>query len=196
MLVSDIISIAKYGELQQLSVKEKDEAIISYINMGVLELYKRFKVATKVEIINTLPIVAVYSLMNSDVMRVEEVYDADGKQLLFPSTIGDEEYDIKALGLTTFLLKKPKEESLAFVYTSSPTTLTATTDEVFLPDSMVEALLHYVGYRGHGSIDGNINGENNTHYMRFEKSCKELSLQGYGEVTDIAKRNVAAKGFV
>lgn len=195
MLVSDIINIAKYGELQQLAVKTNTEALLSYINMGVLELYKRFKLGIKVEIVRISPLVSVYTLVNSDIMKVETVYDADGRELKFPSLIGSEDYDIKAIGHTTFMVKNPKEEDIAFVYTSAPTLLTSESDDIPLPGSMIEALLHYIGYRGHGSLDGMINSENNTHYMRFDKSCKMLLEEGYGDVVDLSKVDVASKGF-
>jgi hypothetical protein len=196
MLVSDIINIAKYGELQQLAVKNNTEAVLSYVNMGVLELYKRFKLGIKVEIVRINPLVSVYTLVNSDIMKVETVYDADGRELKFPSIIGSEDYDIKPIGHTTFMLKKPKVEDIAFVYTSAPTLLTDLTDVVPIPQSMTEALLHYIGYRGHGSVDGMINTENNTHYMRFDKSCKALLDEGYGDVVDLSMASVTYKGFV
>lgn len=196
MLVSDIINIAKYGELQQLAVKDDVTAVLTYINMGVLELYKRFRLGVKVEIVRTSPVVSVYTLVNSDIMKIETIYDADGRELKFPSTQESEDYNIKALGHTTFLLKEPKEEDLAFVYTAAPEMLTSVNDEVPIPSSMVEALLHYVGYRGHGSIDGMINTENNTHYMRFDKSCVLLSESGYGDIAELAKVDTAKKGFV
>ena len=195
MLVSDIINIAKYGELQQLAVKDDVTAVLSYINMGVLELYKRFRLGVKVEIVRTSSVVSVYTLTNSDIMKIETIYDADGRELTFPTVQDSEEYDIKALGHTTFLIKEPKEEDLAFVYTAAPVTLTSVDDEVPIPASMVEALLHYVGYRGHGSIDGMINTENNTHYMRFDKSCSLLLETGYGEAVELPRADTINKGF-
>ena len=196
MLVSDIINIAKYGELQQLAVKDDNTAIITYINMGVLELYKRFNIGTKVEIVRTNPLVSVYNLVNADIMKIINVYDADGKELVQPSVVDIEDYDLKQIGQSTYLFKEPKNEDIAFVYTSAPEWLTATTDNVEIPMSMLEALLHYIGYRGHGSIDGLINTENNTHYMRFDKSCRQLTDTGYGEVIDMSKSNTQSKGFV
>ena len=196
MLVSDIINIARHGELQQLALKDDNDAILSYINMGVLELYKRFKVQTKVEIVRTSPIVPIYTLINKDIIKVIDIYDADGRNLTEVGVIGNDEYDIKQIGQTTFMLKTPKEEDLAFVYTSAPELLTSINDEVELPGSMIEALLHYIGYRAHGSIDGNVDAENNTHYMRFEKSCNTLANDGYGEVVDLSKIDTRTKGFV
>ena len=196
MLVSDIINIAKYGELQQLAVKDDNTAIITYINMGVLELYKRFNIGTKVEIVRTNPLISVYNLVNADIMKVINVYDADGKELVQPSVVDIEDYDLKQIGQSTYLFKEPKNEDIAFVYTSAPEWLTSTTDNVEIPMSMLEALLHYIGYRGHGSLDGLINTENNTHYMRFDKSCRQLTDTGYGEVTDMSKSTTQSKGFV
>jgi hypothetical protein len=61
---------------------------------------------------------------------------------------------------------------------------------------MLEALLHYIGYRAHGSINGNVNQENNTHYMRFDKSCNLLAREGYAVEVLTPERAIEAKGFI
>jgi hypothetical protein len=61
---------------------------------------------------------------------------------------------------------------------------------------MAEALLHYVGYRAHGSYDADIKTENNTHYMRFEASCKKLKDLGYAPAVAIDKIDTRDKGYL
>ena len=206
MTVQEIIDYARNGELRQLSIAEissdplvqaqRDAAIITYINLGLIELYKRFSLSVKAEIVRTTPAVNMYYLRNLDIFRIINIYDASGKPLIEPQTLEDEEYDVKPITPTVYLFREPIDEEVAFVYIASPERVTKVTDEVVLLDIMLESLLHYIGYRAHGAMNGNVDGENNTHYLRFEKSCDELKLLGFGQVVSMPLRALNSKGFV
>jgi hypothetical protein len=205
MLVSDVINDAKYGELQQLAVKEDYEAILSYINMGMLELYKRFSLRTEEAIVYLDAHTTMYQLIptnpkvemlsNCDLMYIQGVYEEDGSRC----GMNDEE-DVDSIltpSYDTIQVPNPSDYTyLSVVYVATPTRLTTPTDTIRLPMSLYEALLHYIGYRGHGSIDGNINTENNTHYMRFDKSCTVAKEYGLVTADEIPYRKVNTKGFI
>ena len=42
MTVRQVIELAKASELNGLSTANKDDVVLGFLNMGVLELYKRF----------------------------------------------------------------------------------------------------------------------------------------------------------
>jgi hypothetical protein len=198
MTVQDVMDYAKAGELSQVSYNDAD--VLSYINLGLLELYKRFNLRIGVEALSIRKTMSIYTLRNKDINELISVYNIDGKELRFrnqESQFTDSCYDIEQLSYNTFIVPNPSDEDLfTFVYKASPITVRELDDEVEMPDAMLEALLHYIGYRAHGSVDGNINAENNTHYMRFEKSCEQLKNMGYSFNSvpyDIA---VAEKGYV
>jgi len=206
MTVQEVIEYARDSELRQLIFGElsddsdvqesRDKAIISYINLGLIELYKRFALSVKAEIVRTNPEVNMYYLRNLDILKVIHIYDASGTTLVEQRSVDDEEYDIKQLTPITYLFRNPIDEDIAFVYTSSPARVGKLTDEVVILDVMLEALLHYIGYRANMTLDGAINAENNTHYMRFEKSCTELKNMGFGEVVHMPFKSIGSKGFV
>lgn len=197
MDVSFIINQARSGELRSLSeIDKSDDVVISYINLGLIELYKRFNILTKVEVIKTSAVVPIYTLRASDINQVISVYDKDGRELISKRNLEDEEYDIIQINFNTFMLTKPSDEELLFVYKAAPPIVTTVTDEIELPYAMLEALLHYIGYRAHGSVNGNVDKENNTHYMRFEKSCGLLVTEGYEIDSHNISSSVQAKGFV
>ena len=110
MTVQDVITYVKYSELSQLAIKDDSVAVMSFINLGMIELYKRFNLGIKVEIVRTNPLVSVYNLRNVDINKVITVYDAEGKTLVSPTSSLDDTYDYTQIGTTTFLLKTPKEE--------------------------------------------------------------------------------------
>ena len=205
MLVSDVIIDAKYGELQQLAVKGNDEAVLSYINMGMLELYKRFNLRTEEALVTLEANSTIYVLDSTldnvdmlddcDLVYIQEVYGEDGKAI--PVNLEDDPLSILTPSYDTIQVPNPEDGTvISVIYSATPTRLTDVTDAIRLPMSLYEALLHYVGYRGHGSIDGNINTENNTHYMRFEKSCNTAKEYGLTTVDEVPLRAVEVKGFL
>lgn len=198
MTVQDVINYANAGELSQISTTDAD--VLSYINLGILELYKRFNLRINVEALSIRNTMTIYTLRNKDINELISIYNKDGKELRFrnqESQFTDSCYDIEQLSYNTFIIPNPPEDDLfTFVYKASPITLREVDDEVEMPDAMLEPLLHYIGYRAHGSVDGNIDGENNTHYMRFEKSCEQLKSMGYLFNSVPYGTNVAKKGFL
>ena len=48
----EFIKLAKNSELKQLAIANDEEAVLGYINLGLLELYKRLPVKTKEHIID------------------------------------------------------------------------------------------------------------------------------------------------
>lgn len=204
MLVSDVIADAKYGELQQLGIKDDVDAILSYINMGMLELYKRFSLRTEEAIVYLDAHTTTYKLEPSsqvdmptdcDLIFIQGVYEEDGNRC----GMNDEEDPDSILTplYDTIQVPNPSDYTyLSVMYVATPTRLTSTTEQVKIPPSLYEALLHYIGYRGHGSVDGSINTENNTHYMRFEKSCLMAREYGLTTADEIPYRKVNVKGFV
>ena len=205
MLISDVITDAKYGELQQLSLKDDDNAILSFINLGLLELYKRFNLRTEEAVVSLNSNTTMYTLDPSlpnvdmpsdcDLMYIIDAYSEAGEQI----EINNEDDELSILTPTYNSIQVPNPADgayLSLIYAAGPTRVTAPTDSLKLPPALYEALLHYIGYRGHGSVDGMINTENNTHYMRFEKSCETAKAFGLVTADDMKIRYVERKGFV
>ena len=197
MTVDFIIKQARSGELRSLSDKDKtDEVIINYINLGLIELFKRFNLKTSAEVIRTSPTTPFYTLRSEDINQVISVYDTNNKELITKRTTDDEKYDIAQINYNSFLITEPKDEELLFVYKAAPELVSSVNDEIQIPYAMLEALLHYIGYRAHGSVNGEINAEQNTHYMRFDKSCALLLSEGYETDALNVSDSVSKRGFV
>ena len=80
MTVQFVIDQARSGELRSLSDKDKtDSVVIHYINLGLIELYKRFNLRTSVEVIRTTPNTPFYTLRSTDINQVVNVYDSFNK---------------------------------------------------------------------------------------------------------------------
>lgn len=180
-----IIDAAKKGELQNLAVSEDTETIIGYINLGLIELYKRFPVQLKEDMISLEDNTYLYS-MPADFMwlvSVTEQVDINGELVTVDVSINNR-HDERSIFIVNWnTVKVPlivDRSDLSFTYVVTPPTYTIAdlTNEVAIPIQMVEALLHYVGYRGHTAQSGEVQAENSTHYTRFNASCARLEASG------------------
>ncbi len=191
MTVQEVINLAVKGELKKIAVKSDTDSIVSYINLGMIELYKRFPLDTEEIIITlgepTLPedsytmVSSTIYKMPSDHMYITGAYEEDGSEI----SINKEDDPFSIMTISWNKIQVPVATdgaNISIIYVRTPA-LIGTTDEdleadIELPAQLIEALLHYVGYRGHGSIDGNIQAENNTHYQRFEASVNRAKVLG------------------
>jgi hypothetical protein len=57
-------------------------------------------------------------------------------------------------------------------------------DELELPDTLIEPLLHYIGYKAHLGVRSDGQSENNAHFTRFERSCDKARTLGVAHSID------------
>ena len=231
MTVEDVLEYVKYGELAKLGVVQRlsnattqedaERQILSYINLGLIELHKRFNLRIEETVIELKENQTIYVLDDANVYNdpanltgylsalpgefnsILAAYDEDG----YEYNINREEDALSILtpSWNSIQIPNPVEGTAVFVLysamndkitweTDSATTIAKT---IPIPPALLEALGHYIGYRGHGALDGSVQAENNTHYNRFDKSCakaKELGLLPEDSLT--FSHTLESKGFV
>lgn len=172
MTAQNVIDYAKYGELKQLAIKDDVPAVLSYINLAIIEVYKRFNLKISEEIVTLSENITEYT-MPGDFMLLSAVYDENGEML--PINDEDDPYSILTPSYNTIQVPNAADgASLSVMYKPEPTFIVNVTDVVPIPIQVLECLLHYIGYRGHGSVSGDLKTENNSHYMRFEASVQRV----------------------
>jgi len=206
MDVSTAIDLLADAELKQLAVKDDKNAVLGFINSGILEIYKRFNLWEEEAIVNMTTGVTTYLLDGTDVnvtmdlsdhefLMVEAVYAEDGLLM----TLNDEQ-DVYGASTPKYnrleVFQETNGETLSVIYRAAPIFLTNEKASIGLPPQFNEALFNYVGYRGHGSVKGDIKSENNTHYMRFEQSCKRIKLEGLYNQDDLVAYKFEDRGFL
>lgn len=199
MLVKDIVDLAKI-KLQNLTVAKNDTALIKFTFLGVSELYRRFNLSIKSETLTINENLALYELRNSDVSMLLGIYDIAGKELIQTDIYNSQNYDYKLVNYRSFLLRKPFNGVLYTVYKASPVIFKDMDDEIDLPDAMIDALLCYVSYMSHTTINrGNIRDnidDSSAYQQRFDAACRELEAQGYRIPLSSETLSLHAKGFV
>ena len=182
MLVQDIIDTARYSELSSVAVKDNTDAIITFINLGMLELYKRFPLKMKEHVVAVNDGVGIYSLP-SDFMYALSVYtdmtNPDGPvELSLNDDKADDSIFIpnhKQVQIDSKVVTDADGniDNVSIIYVGKPDRYSAddTSSEIDLPDTLVDCLIHYVGYKGLLGVRSDGQSENNAHWARFERSC-------------------------
>ena len=217
MTANEVIALARVGELSKLSIAIKDDntVLLGFINLGLVELYKRFPLKNDEAIVTLRDGKTIYKLDGTDtdvsmgepfmylLGAYEEGTDNDfsASALSLPINEEDNIYSVNSISYNSIQIPLVTTGAyISLIYVAKPTKVTTLTldEELDLPDQMIEALLHYIGYRAHGAMDANIQTESNTHYMRFEASCTKLRELGVGIAPDDVSMNsrISMKGFV
>lgn len=208
MIIKDVVSLAKYSELAGTAIKEDTDAIVAFINLGMLELYKRFPIKVEEHIV-TLVDGTMYYEMPTNFMYALEAYGevVEGStESSMPIPINESDYDNSIFFIDWNTVQVPSSVTGSFIsimYVPTPATITTiqAVDDVTqldIPTSLVDALLSYVGYRAYLGIRSDSQSENNAHWTRFERNCKkaiELGVAYPSESMSMSGR-VVTKGFV
>jgi hypothetical protein len=212
MTVQEVIDMAKYGELRNLKLgTTENQAIVSYINLGLIELYKRFPLSVKETIIELVEGNSSEYILPNDCMWLVSAFGEVPEDASYTEynelTINDENdpLSINTVGWNTVQIPLGVTGSyVSLIYVASPDATqrvvydeagTYLTKELQLPAQLVESLLFYIGYRAQGAMDGNIQSESNTHYMRFDKSCQKIKTEGMFTDDNMNMTRVQDKGF-
>jgi hypothetical protein len=204
MTVQEVIDMAKYGELQNLGTSTNVSQILSYLNLGVLELYKRFPLKVEEHIITLVEGQSIYT-MPADMMWIvaayEEVSEDDAVSYTKIIPINKEE-DVKSLNTISWnQVQVPLVTNGAYIsviYVAAPETYTENDLEETLeiPLQMVEALLGYMAFRAHSAINSG-DEEARVLYQEFEASCDRLLTKGMFNQDDLYMSDrIKDKGFV
>ena len=190
------MDMAKISSLNNLAIAKNDDALIKFIYLGVSELYRRFNLSIKSETVLINENLNLYELRNSDVSLLLSVYDKLGRELKQTDVFNSNDYDYKLLNFRSFLLKKPFNGILFAVYKASPIVFKDSDDIIDLPDAMIDALLTYVAYVGHSTINRDNINEASAYSQRFDLACRELEMQGYKIPLHTETLALQTKGFV
>ena len=191
MKLSEIITIARHSELNTLAVKDNVPAIISFINLGLLELYSQFNLYTEEFLIDLMDGTSIYDLPE-DFMYLTGAFEApaEGSQENSkPLPINEESNPYSVNTINYKQVQVPLNTTGAYIsllYTPKPQNFTPEDleDEVPLPDSLVQLLLNFVAYKGHGAIRVEGQGDSDMYFTRFRRSCEERKSQGVAIASD------------
>lgn len=188
MIIKEVVTLAKHSELSGVAAKDSIDAIVAFINLGMLELYKRFPIRVEEHVVTLQEDVNYYD-MPTDFMYALGAYgekDESNPTMSTEIPINDEMDEDSVFFNDWSTLQVPSTVSgdfVAIIYATKPTSITTVqaddgTTELDLPDVLIDALLSYVGYRAYLGIRTDAQSENNAHWARFERNCKKAADLG------------------
>ena len=222
MKVSQFLSIVRDSELSNLSSNSfTDARLISFMNLGIIELSKRFRIVTKVETIQTSMYTHIYTLRHSDVINILDIIDSTGKSLIPQRTSDSENYDYKLMSNNSFLLKRKfdyvdsithtkvkggeledlqevqaPDLSLVVVYSAIADLITDKEDDLPIPELFIEALMSYVGYKSYRTLGVDGQNDSSEKWKVFEYCCSLVTNSSFAGNDTILGKSVQSKGFV
>jgi len=220
MTLLQLLKELTYGELAQLKIgalipgefqsepdPSKYEQLMTHVNLGLTEIYKRFFLLSKEIYIELHAEITTYVIASrfaqtstsaedpkyimdtpaapflDDILKIEEVYNEVGVKLPLNDT--SEALSIFTPSYRSIQVPFPEDNiTYALQYRANHPTLIYTLGmdpasvELMLPHSLHEALLLYVASRAFNSLGGDGGVEGNTYYTRFELSCDQVNDLG------------------
>ena len=212
MKLSEIFNYLNYGELAEISLgganeagilEENYPAIVSHLNMGLIELYKRFplrKNSVKVQMYDSISVyklITEFSATNGSAL-IKYILDSaedpfTGKVLQIDSVTSDNKEInlilndtsvtqdvIQTLSHNSFeIINFTPDQILTVNYKESPelisvTNLDPSAVEIDLPDSLLEPLVYYIAARAHTNVPS-IEGNPSESTLYYQKF--ELSVR-------------------
>ena len=180
MLLSFIIDAVKYGELQNVYTEEKLPQLISFINLGLIQIYSKLPIIEKQVTIQEYPQISLYKLSSmyarhNHLSKVKHKYILDTPDnpftddVLFITGICDEngfaiplndEHHRRSIFISSYdtiqIPNADENEAVFVIYRAKPRCINPETknlnQEVELPDYLLEALTAFVGFKAHQAI--------------------------------------------
>lgn len=215
MTVQQAINLAKSGKLKNSNIVNDDVAILGALNLGLIELYKRFPLRVDEAIITLRDAKTEYKLDGTDVdvslptgsrfmwvvAAYQEVEDAidETKVTTEQIPVNEEENPLSMQTVSWNTVQIPVTNSGAYIsiiYVAAPDLLVAEDldDTLPLPPQMIEPLLEYMCYQANSTLDAEI--DTDKYYQRFEASCNRIEMRGMTTSDDLDMLGRDLKGFV
>lgn len=205
MTTQEFIDIVRYSELGNLAVKDNTDAILAFLNLGMIELYTRFPIKAEEHIIELQEGTTLYE-MPSNFMYALSAYGEvleDTPELVHPIAINEEDdpYSIFFPDWNTVQIPAVANGSyISIIYVAKPAAVTSynLAEELEIPNTLIDALASYVGYRAHLGVRGDGQAENNSHWLRFERNCVKARELGVAFPIDslCMTKRLDTRGFV
>ena len=162
---------------------------INYVNLANLALHKRFHLMIKTYEMDNPSDGEEFNLPSDFLSPVYAYYASDYAQVPIKddsvklvqkvdqhvSILIPEPFKAVIKGTDA---ETPQRTQILLKYAAAPKKAKTATVDLKINEVYTEALLNYSAYKAHGAISGDMKDENNTHYLRYEASCKQLINSG------------------
>lgn len=224
MRVSEYIDYLATGECSKLAISDVGDMslnpaaapntvqlanqakFVNYVNLANLALHKRFNLLQKeLELDNPIN-GEEYRLPTDWLAPLEAYYSVD----FDPVSIKDKSVKIVSAVDTAVSILIPEpfmavikgtdaeaRAQIIMKYAAAPVKAATASVDLKVSEVYTEAMLNYAAYKAHGAISGDMKDENNTYYLRYEASCRQIVTSGMWNNNEIEYNSkLEDNGFV
>jgi hypothetical protein len=230
MLLSEFKEYLAYGELSQLNAgalltdATQYQRLINSINLGLIELHKRFPIKTSEVVIQLYDHITEYTIHSTrarsnmpvdgsavdyyvmdseyypfrdDILQIAAVYNEDGEEI----PLNDENMRYSVFTSGHNVIQHPYSDDANAItvmyHCIAPKIPTESNDsvEIDIPQQFVEPLLNYVAYRMFAAINMN-SAEAVNYYAKFEASCALITRYALTHGSNTTNMRLENSGWV
>lgn len=229
MLLSQVLEQLKYGELRHLKLgdlatDDERKTVIGAINLGLVELHKRFYLIAKQVLLETQENVYEYYLnevlsgsnnlnvdphnyldtsfndiYNNDLLKIERIFNEDNEELPLNNDTEESSFFTPQYNIIRVPLDYPPKKAI-IEYRARPETLSTDTDcenvDIPLPIALLEPLLLFVAYRVGRILNPDQTQETMNYFQLYEESCKRIENLGFQIVFRRTNEKLDLRGWV
>ena len=202
MTLRELITIAKFSELNTLRIAENDEVVVAFINLGLLELYGLFPLYTEEQILDLEDGKYIYDL-NDDFMYMTGAYDVNDAGQVRMLPINEEANPLSVNTINFRQVQIPSVVTgaeIGITYVPKPPKMSPGNQdvEVPLPAALLQPLLNFVAFKAHSGMRSDQEGESNSYERRFLRSIENVRNRGIGIASDDMSMDtkLTQRGFV
>jgi hypothetical protein len=204
LLIKDLIDYMKVSELNQISYvnsyegnDSKKDALIALINLGLIELHKRFPL--KIEDWTFTAGNELYYRTPNDFMYIRDAYNITKD---IPLKVNSEE---ECLNVYTPYMNRIavssdlRGDEISIVYSASPEKVETIDDDIEFPSYLIDCLSLFIGYKAHNSVNSSNNVDSNDHdifFRRYIKACQDIEELGIYTRDSLESHKFKQRGFV
>ena len=212
MKISAFIALAKSTVLKQLSLD--DAEILSFVNLSLLQIYKKFSINVKEQIIVLQEDIHIYDL-NPDAMALVSAFTAkkylkdDSGSLIYSGSTDasiievplNDETDPNTVMTPTpgmIMLNYPTtDQLLSVLYRAGSVDIEADEldEHIKVTPQYIEPMLMYMGYLGYTSINSTT-GVGDNFLAKHNIACAVLNKEGIVNKNTNTNNKLADRGFV
>ena len=187
-----------------LQTSNRDK-IRSYVNLANIELHKKFNILQK-DMELDFALAGEEFKLDDDFEHAISCIFTDGEEIPINN---DKTYIVEGVDSNVSVMfndpakalikgtDKDGRKNMILTYAASPSLAKSITVNLHLPQLFTEALLNYAAYKAHAAIKGDIKEVNNTYYLRYNESCKQINLLGLRNPDNLdSNTKLEDRGFV
>jgi len=205
--IGDIIELAKSTELRQIAIKNDDKAILQLINLGVVEIHKRFQLKQKETIIQLVEGVSAYQMPEDFMWLISaygEVPEGEVGQVELPVNVDSDPLSVNVIEFNKVQVPLVVDgEYISLIYVAQPEWITYDDGGEYknklveLPVQMIDSLLFYIGYKGNAILDNSHTPDEDIRLRRFLHSLDTVKYNGMINMSSVNMDDrIVTKGFV